>query len=373
MSFIGDIFSGAKGAGFQAGSANIVEAANKEQADAAYKRAQEALDQQNALVAALGAQGGIQKQSDVYNQYAGLAQGTGPSLAQAQLQQATGANIANQAALAAGQRGAGANVGLMARQAAQAGGGLQQQAIGQLSQLRAQEQLAALGQQAGLATQMVGQQTGATQNYGQQTQSEQQNILNAIAQANNAKVAQQSNINNTMAEIAKGNQAAQQGMLGMGIGALGSVGAAIPGLLKSAPAAPLNPSGVMGPQLPGGQFYSQPGVYNKAHGGVIEKYAEGGEINGPRSFAGKFLSGKPMLAHGGAPVVGEQLAAQGKLVPGHATTKGDSYKNDTVDAKLSPGEIVIPRSIAQAPDAPKKAAEFVNAVLAKQNMKNKKK
>lgn len=46
----------------------------------------------------------------------------------------------------------------------------------------------------------------------------------------------------------------------------------------------------------------------------------------------------------------------GGAVPGRAKVAGDSEQNDTVDAKLSPGEIVIPRSKANDPDA---AREFV--------------
>lgn len=41
---------------------------------------------------------------------------------------------------------------------------------------------------------------------------------------------------------------------------------------------------------------------------------------------------------------------EGGKVPGKAKVKGDSPANDTVDAKLSPGELVIPRSIIGQPD-----------------------
>ena len=84
---------------------------------------------------------------------------------------------------------------------------------------------------------------------------------------------------------------------------------------------------------------------------------------GPIGLAAGLL----MEARGGQipQVNGERLAAQGKMVPGKAAVKGNSYSNDTVDAKLSPGEIVIPRSISQGKDAPRRAAEFVAAVLAK--------
>jgi hypothetical protein len=50
-------------------------------------------------------------------------------------------------------------------------------------------------------------------------------------------------------------------------------------------------------------------------------------------------------------------------VPGRASVPGDSYQNDTVEAVLSPGEIVIPRSIAQSPNAPDEARAFVEHLM----------
>jgi hypothetical protein len=54
--------------------------------------------------------------------------------------------------------------------------------------------------------------------------------------------------------------------------------------------------------------------------------------------------------------------ARGGRIDGRATMKGDHPANDTVPALLSPGEIVIPRTIATAKDAPEKAAKFVEAL-----------
>lgn len=77
--------------------------------------------------------------------------------------------------------------------------------------------------------------------------------------------------------------------------------------------------------------------------------SKGGQVEGPKSFIGKhiksFKSGGP--------------------VRGKAKVEGDSLKNDTVRAMLSPGEIVLPRSVTTANDAPQRAARFVAAVLAK--------
>lgn len=49
-------------------------------------------------------------------------------------------------------------------------------------------------------------------------------------------------------------------------------------------------------------------------------------------------------------------------IPGKAKYKGDTRSNDTVPALLSPGEIVLPRSVAQDEDAPDKAKKFVQAI-----------
>jgi hypothetical protein len=55
----------------------------------------------------------------------------------------------------------------------------------------------------------------------------------------------------------------------------------------------------------------------------------------------------------------------GGPIPGKAKVSGDSERNDTVPAMLSPGEIVVPRSKAQDPNM---AAQFAHAIA----MKNKK-
>lgn len=138
-----------------------------------------ALASQQQLAA--GMQPGIANQNTMFgqeqglaNQLQGVANGTGPNPAQMQLNQATGQNVANQAALMAGMRGGNANAGLMARQIGQQGAGIQQQAAGQAATLGAQQQLGAMGQLGGLQGQMVAQQQAAL---GQQA-----NIANMQAQ-----------------------------------------------------------------------------------------------------------------------------------------------------------------------------------------------
>ena len=55
-------------------------------------------------------------------------------------------------------------------------------------------------------------------------------------------------------------------------------------------------------------------------------------------------------------------AFDGGRIKGKAKVKGDNKENDTVPALLSPGEIVIPRSIAQSSDAAQKSKKFVEAI-----------
>lgn len=91
-----------------------------------------------------------------------------------------------------------------------------------------------------------------------------------------------------------------------------------------------------------------------------------------RSRANKDLTnyasaaGQGILTAGAAPGKsnGGEIPAysDGGTVPGQAMVFGDDEANDTVRAKLSPGEIVIPRSITESPHAAQLAAAFVEAV-----------
>lgn len=87
--------------------------------------------------------------------------GTGPSLAQGQLQDATDRNIAQQQAMAASQRGV--NPAIAARTAMQNAATTAQKAASDSAQIRAQEQLSAQNQMAGLATALRQQDTSQQQ------------------------------------------------------------------------------------------------------------------------------------------------------------------------------------------------------------------
>lgn len=92
----------------------------------------------------------------------------------------------------------------------------------------------------------------------------------------------------------------------------------------------------------------------------------GGALNG--AGAGMAAGGgAPPMAAGGEVGASSRLAKVirgidfkgGGLIPGKAQVSGDSEKNDTVPIRASPGEIVLPRTVAQGDDAPEKAKKFV--------------
>lgn len=65
------------------------------------------------------------------------------------------------------------------------------------------------------------------------------------------------------------------------------------------------------------------------------------------------------------PSLAQMLMAQGGPVPGKAKFPGNNIKNDTVPSVLSADEIVLPRSVTMAPNAPDMAREFVQKLKAK--------
>lgn len=76
--------------------------------------------------------------------------------------------------------------------------------------------------------------------------------------------------------------------------------------------------------------------------GKVLKYSDGGK-------AGYEKGGYVNMVDGG-------------YVPGKAEVKGDSPKNDFIEALLSPGEIVIPRTAAKSPEA---AKDFIDEIMNK--------
>jgi hypothetical protein len=86
---------------------------------------------------------------------------------------------------------------------------------------------------------------------------------------------------------------------------------------------------------------------------------------------------KKMGSSGGA---SELMAALGGLASkgGHVNAKapaqkavasGNSYANDKIPAKLSEGEIVLPRTVTMSSDPVRASADFVQKVIAKRKSK----
>ncbi len=381
-----------------------------------------------------------QRQTDVYNQQQNLANallnqsnGQGPSPAQMQLAQNTGTNMQHQAALMAGQRGAGANAGLMARQAAQQGAGMQQQSTGQAATLGAQQQLG--------AQQALQQQQSMMANQALQGESIQQG----------GQAAQNASLTTGQLGASMANAQQAGGIMGGLIGAGGSIiggmmskGGMVKkmadgglvndnlGIAKFDSAQPL-------PSMGGGQQGGGIGGGIGLAGGALGKYLAGGEGASSLGTAGPWETGGGLAggfgdamgmgesgflgAEGGglgevasglwggaagmgevagagaagvgagatAPAVGEGVAVvapalveegamvaykggkipfskallKGGSVPGSASVKGDSQENDTQPTLLSPGEVVLPRSVTMSKDPAAKAAEFMKHLKSK--------
>jgi hypothetical protein len=234
------------------------------------------------------------------------------------------------------------NPALAARQASMLQAQQAGQAANQAATLRAQQQLNTQGQLAQV------QGNRAQQNLG----------LYGAAQQGNAQ--QNSAINSANAinaGIAAGNQQQAGNIVG---GIMNGVGAAA-GLAHAN-------GGMIQPLAAGGAVQPPMNAFSAAGKGMMTS----APASGPQSNVGRFLAmaGQPTpYSSGGS--VGSKLKSGG-AVPGKAKVSGDSLRNDSVPAMLSPGEIVIPRSVIQSKDAPEKARAFVAAILARQSLGRKK-
>jgi hypothetical protein len=296
--------------------ANIAQAATADQANAAYTNVHMTLQQQQNLLGALQAQNGLGNQTQVYNQLQGVASGTGPNPAQAQYFQ-NAQDIAKQQAGAISSI-QGISPAQRAALIAQQGSAAMQNAAAQGAVNQGNQQLGAMNAAGNMANAQAGQQIGqVNQNVSSQL-AEQQNILGALGAQNSAHVASQSSVNSSNAALAGQAMQNQSKFIGGGLNAAGMA---------------LSPKSA---------FAAAKGTF--AHGGVVG--------DGPRSGFGRHISMKG-----------------GGFVPGQAKVSGDSMKNDVVNAKLSPGEIVLPRSVVNSKKPDEAAAKFVAAVLAKKGKK----
>jgi hypothetical protein len=252
-------------------------------------------------------------------QYQQMAQGNGPSLAQGQLQQATDANIRQAMALGQAQQGQGLGYASALRSIADQGAAARQQMAGQSALLRNYEQMQAMQGLGGISSQMRGQDLGG------------------------ADLTQRGNIANAELLMREAVANQQQG--------------ALPALLNSAGQVAMRLAGLGGFGGDGGGGGSWPAGTGYMPGGA--PLLDGG-------FRSGFFKGSSGIGDFNAPVPGAPMySAHGGEVPGYARggMPMDSERNDTVPAMLSPGEIVIPRSVTLAPDAPERAAAFVAAIM----------
>lgn len=267
-------------------------------------------------------------QSNLGTMMMNQAQGGGPNPAQVMLNNATNKNISQNAGQIANVKGI--NPALAARMQIQNAGMMNQQAAGQGALMGAQQQLNAQNSLASLYGNMGQQQIGGIGAYG--------GVLNPAQQIN--------------ASVAQGNQQANQQLTGSLLSAGSS---AMMPMAKGGVVPHLNNGGSAGKPM-------QEGIKNSLSN--VLHLNDGGKV--PSSRVGKFLEGifddVPAMNSGG--VVNMKSGGE---VPGKANVPGDSLKNDTVPAMLSPDEIVIPRSIILGPNPAKMAAVFV------QNELNKKK
>lgn len=294
----------------------------------------------------------LAQQQTLADQLQQQSMGQGPNPAQQALANSTGQNVANQAALMAGQRGAGANAGLIARQSAQQGAATQQQAVGQSALMQAQQQIAA---QQALANQQA--------NMGNLASTQNSQFMQNVANQGNLALGNQGQLWNAT-ESAQGlnsgaaqAQAKQQGNFFSGL--VGAAGSALMGPAKPASGAGGGGGDVMGPA------FAKGGSVPMSRLGKSLYMAKGGKVPAMVSPGEIVLTKSEAKDPKKAAEAAKSKERHNEKVPGKASVKGDSTKNDTVRADLEEGGIVVPRSHSNDPD---KAASFAYAVA----MKNRK-
>lgn len=264
---------------------------------------------QNRGNAAYGQQQGLigQLQQDA------AGNGPGSQLARQMTQQAAQNNIAQMSGAIASQRGI--NPALAARLIGQQAAGANQAAAQQGSNMALQSQLAARSQLGGLTSGELGL---TTQGIG--------NTLNTSRGQTIDQTLGGGQLNNATLGTLVAGQGAQNAAINNGnLGAQDINSRIALGNLNA---------GVAGQQIQGNVASSNAATQGGIIGGILNA---GGKI------------GAAAMAHGG-------------VVDGKAKVDGDSPHNDTVNAKLSPGEIVVPRTAADDPD---KAHRFIDHIMAK--------
>ena len=208
---------------YRPSATSITPGTNTTQLNNAYTGVQNALNATGsaAQMSTPGYWQGLGNEANLANQLNTQAAGGGPNPALAELNQATGQNNQQTAALLASQQGAGTNAGLIGEQIARNSAANQQNAVGQAATLSAEQQIAAQQQATNLAATQVNQGANAFQAQSQQQQNEQNILQGANSGTNNANVSAQGSLNNLNASIAGQNASTNANLLG-GLAAGGS-------------------------------------------------------------------------------------------------------------------------------------------------------
>jgi|ERR1700690_728861 len=310
----------------KAALSQLANVANQGATGNATEQAQQSQIQQDMGRTLAGQRGAIDQQAQ--------ARGVAPGLLQAALsQQNAGQDLqnANQAALQAQSgnyqtalnamaQGAGVGANLQGQQnqqantVAQAQNAMQQ--FNAANQQQAASQNAGYQQQAnqyntGMANQVGQQNTGLANQRTQYNAQVPQTVYQDQMQKAGALAGQYGNIANTATQQGQQNAGIYSGLIGAGATALGG------------PAAGMLTSGALsGTQAVNSGAGSTPSGANANPANYgIPSYAMGGEI--------------------------EACMKQGGAVPGKPKFPGNDPRNDTVHAKLSPGEFVVPNSVTQ--------------------------
>lgn len=214
--------------------------------------------------------------------------------------------------------------------------------------------------QGALAGMLMGQAQGVGPNPAQQmlNQTTDRNI-----QQNAGMIASQKGINPALAQRLAAQNAAQMGQQAAGQGAL--MGAqqqlGAEGQLGSTFNSMGSQSLGMNQNLQNAQAQQNNAeVGSTSNMNTTNAAAAGANAQEQGAVIGGLLGGAGAM---GAAKIGQD--AHGGIIKGKAQVSGDSPKNDTVPTMLSPGEIVIPRSVANDPE---KAKEFIEHIR-KQNEK----
>lgn len=300
---------------------------------------------------------------DLQNQAMGIG---GPAPEQTMLNQQTGINTANQAALMAGQRGASSNPALMAKMIAQQGAMNQQGAVGQGATMAQQRMMGAQNQRMQLE-QAQAQNYLQSQNIMQgAVASQNRDITSGVLGAEgiqNAQNMQNNNMQNQLmggllSGIAAGGTYAAFAAANKGGKVPRSKGYDLGGIVRYDAAG--DPSGPSQPSDSGTNPLSSimGGVQGAANlKGLMGSGGGGGSSNGQFSDTSSYAA------------TADQFDGGGKI-PGKSEVSGNSPTNDKVPALLSPGEVVIDKETLNDKGAIGKAARMVADHIAQRNKTN---